>query len=180
MISLGQVPLLVLALTMLMIMQMSINASILSESVSSLENEATLEATTLGNLMIGEIRTKAFDNVTRNNMIYNRSQLTPASSLGPDPFDTTITNEIVPVSQTVFLSQQKYNDVDDYNGYTRTVQTQNLSNFTIQDSVCYVQETNPEIISLTQTWYKMIVVTVSHQNMSTPLVLKSVVVYTRS
>jgi hypothetical protein len=180
MISLGQVPLLVLALTMLMIMQMSINSSILSESISSLENEATLEATTLGNLMIGEIRTKAYDNATRSNMIYNRSQLTPVSSLGPDPLDTIITNEIVPVSQTLFLSQQKYNDIDDYNGYVRTVQTQNLSDFTIQDSVCYVQEANPEVVSPTPTWYKMIIVTVSHQNMSTPLVLKSVVVYTRS
>lgn len=185
MISLGQVPLLVFALTVLMILQMSINASILSSAVSSLDNEATIEATTLGNLMLGEVKSKAFDSnaldqTGRPVMLYNRSQLTPASSLGPESsFDSTITNEIVPVSQTLFLSW-KYKDIDDYNRYVRTVQTQNLATFVIRDSICYVQESNPEAVSSTQTWCKMVVVTVTHPNMSNPVIIKSLIAYTRS
>ena len=179
MVTLGQVPLLVLALTMLMVLQMSINSSLISEAASSLENEATMEATALGNLMIGEIKTKAFDAATKTTMIYDRTLLTPANALGPIP-DSAIANEVVSVNQTVFLSQKKFSDVDDYNGYMRTVQTDNMGNFVIRDSVCYVQESDTETLSSTQTWYKLIVVTISHQNLPMPLILQTLVVYTRS
>jgi len=180
MVGLGQVPLLVLALTMLMILQMSINSSILSASVSSLDNEATLEATALGNLMLGEIKSKAFDQTTLAAMVYNRSQLTQAASLGTETGDSVITNEVVPLSQTVFLSQRKYNDIDDYNRYIRSVQTPNLATFVLSNSVCYAQESNPEAVSLTPTWYKMVVITVAHPNMAHPVVIKSLIAYTRS
>ena len=180
MISISQVPLLILALTMLNVVQVQVNNAILREQQSSVENDAYIEANSIGGMMMDEIRTKKFDNKTVSVNVTNRSQLTTVDSLGVDVSETALTNEVVDSIDIVsFQSYKNYNDVDDYLNYKRTVVTSNLGNFIVTDSVCYVQEANTDSISNTPTWCKKVVVTVSHAQMTNPFIIKSLVVYTK-
>lgn len=163
-----------------MVLQLTINSTIMSDYSDSLQNDAILEANSIGSMMVSEVKSKAFDNVTRTANVSSRSQLTSTSSLGPESGEVIPANpERVSASQAVFNSQQTFNDVDDYDGYTRIVKTENLGDFTVRDSVCYVLESDPEVSSPSQTWCKMVVVTVSHLNIVIPRAFKSVVVYTK-
>ena len=179
MINVSQIPLLILALTMLNTLQVSINSAILHEQESSIQNDATFEANSIGGMMMDEILAKNFDNKAATKNVSSRIQLTTKDSLGVDVSEVAVNNEAVSIDDVIFQSQQKFNDVDDYNRYKRIVMTSNLGDFTVSDSVCYVQESNTDVFSQVPTWCKKIVVTVSHQNMSNPLVIKSLVVYTK-
>jgi hypothetical protein len=125
--------------------------------------------------MIDEILTQDFDSVTViSKTISDPSYCTPASRLGPD-LDS---EKAVPKFETApFQSQIKFNDIDDYNNYSRIVASPHLGNFTVVDTVYYVQGANLDVQSSVQTWYKKIVVTINHPNLYKPVVMKSLVVF---
>ena len=76
-----------------------------------------------------------------------------------------------------FQSKPKFNDVDDYNGYTRIVSSPRLGDYTVKDTVYYVSGTDLDSLSNTQTWWKKVEVKVTHPNLLIPGTVKSVVVY---
>ena len=49
--------------------------------------------------------------------------------------------------------------------------------FTVTDTVDYVSESSPDVVSNARTFYKRITVTVTHANMSYPLKLTDVAIY---
>ena len=171
----GQLLLVIGALTLLSILELSINSSILRAYVVSYDSEATIDAISVGEAMIDEILTQAFDSVTTGTQtITSPSQCTPTSRLGAD-LDTEKT--ITGYDTVEYKSQIKFNDVDDYNHYRRIAKSPRLGNFTVTDTVFYVQEANLDAPSSSQTWYKKVLVTIKHPNLYSPIVMESLIVF---
>lgn len=173
----GQMLLVVGALALFASLQLSVNSAILRSSTTSYDGEATVEAISIGQAMIDEIVTQEFDSTTVfSHSMSDPSVFTPSSKLGAD-VDTEKT--VAALERDPFKSQVRFNDIDDYNGYSRIVTSSHLGDFTVKDSVYYVSESDQTTYSSTQTWYKKIVIRVSHPNLLYPVVMKSLIVFRR-
>ena len=166
--------LVICAMTIFSMVQLSVNASILQSFVVSTDSEASLDALSLGQTMIDEVMRKSFDKVTLDDRIYDRTELTPVNSFGPDSGEIVVTPEVESYS-----SSEVFDDIDDYHGYTRIVSTPRLGEFFLSDSVYYINEDNQDLTSSSQTWYKEVVVTVTNSNLSDPVKVRSLTVYRR-
>ena len=98
------------------------NRFILNQKTLALESEYVMTAISLGQSIINEAKEKSFDNIADTGKVYNVNQLTDFTHFGPDageaiPLPDSLTN-------STYLSALKYNDIDDYNGYSRKVRTQ--------------------------------------------------------
>jgi hypothetical protein len=168
--NLGQLLLVVLALALLATAQLLINSSILRATVVSLDSEARVNAISVGQSLVDEINSKLFDDSLRSkNRLYYLTQLTPANRLGQDAGDQSVPTP----DRNPFVSQTAFNDVDDYNGYSRIDSSYHLGPFYVSTRVFYVQGANFETVSSMPTWYKKIVVTVKHPNLARQLVMNA-------
>ncbi len=165
------------AVMLLSLVSLSINTMIVGKTTTMLEAEANLTAISLAQSMIDEIQRKSYDAVTVSALVYDPSNFTAAGSLGCS--STEAANVPLPDATVPYKSDTYYNDVDDYNNYRRTAFTSLLGNFTIVDSVYYVSESDPNLRSSTQTFFKKIVVKVTHPNMSYPMTISDIAVYRR-
>jgi hypothetical protein len=104
-----------------------------------------------------EMRSKIFDEKLISMTSINRDSLTNTSMLGPD-------NEIYP----------EYDDIDDYNGYSRELNLENSKFYTLQVTVNYVKEDNPDIISSSPTFYKLVTIKCIGQNQAKKFELKQI------
>ncbi|MEJ5304455.1 MAG: hypothetical protein WHV63_00795 [Ignavibacteria bacterium] len=104
-----------------------------------------------------EMRSKIFDEKLISMTSINRDSLTNTSMLGPD-------NEIYP----------EYDDIDDYNGYSRELNLENSKFYTLQVTVNYVKEDNPDIISSSPTFYKLVTIKCFGQNQAKKFELKQI------
>ena len=172
--SLGQILLVICAMTIFSTVQLSVNASIIQSFVVSVDSEASLDAISLGQTMIDEVAKKSYDEVTIDERIYDRTALTPVFSFGPDSGEVVSIPEGEPYS-----ANSVFDDVDDYSGYSRVVQTPRLGEFVISCNVYYLNEANQDQISGSQTWYKEIVVTVTNSHLAEPVNVKTLTVYRR-
>ena len=164
------------ALVLLGIASLGINAMLASKTTTMLQAEASLNAISIGQTMIDEIMTKSYDAATANGTkVFNAANFTNSASLGCSASEAFMVSQ--PDAANPFKSIQYYNDVDDYNNYRRKVSTPLLGTFTVVDTVSYASEADPNQVSGAQTFYKKILVTVRHNNMSYPLRLSDVVVY---
>lgn len=121
-------------------------------------------ATSLGTSMIEEASSKAFDESTFDNSQKTLDSLTYKANLGPEY------GEVYP----------NFNDIDDYNGYTRVDTTMPAATFTIKCQVGYIQTDNPNVIltsTTARTWHKKIVVTVTSPSMKDKIQMSSVYSY---
>ncbi len=173
----GQILSVLGAIMILSMVSLAINTMIVGKTTTMLEAEASLTAISLAQTMIDEVQRKSFDKATVSTLVYDPTNFTASSSLGPD--GSELSNVPLPDSASPYNSDKYYNDVDDYNGYSRKASTPLMGTFTLMDSVYYVSESNPDSVSTTQTFFKKIVVRVSHPNMSYPLVISDVAVYRR-
>lgn len=174
------------ALMLLGVATLGINQMLVDKTTTMLEAEASLSAVSLAQTMIDEVMTQNYDAATDSGYgvdkkrVYSTDQFTAANSLGCN--STEASNVHLPDTANtngIFRSITYYNDVDDYNNYSRVINTPILGKFTIVDTVYYVLESNPDQKAYTQTYHKKIVVTVTHPNMSYGLKLSDVVVYRR-
>ena len=170
----GQMMYVLGAFALLSLLVLSVNRIIVENTTVMLENEASISAISLAQAMVDEIQTKEFDENTIAARVYNVSGLTSVAALGRDAGESVPTTDVYP-----YLSVSAFDDVDDYNGYKRKVTSPRLGDFTISDSVYYLVASNLNLKSSTQTFYKKIVVTVTHPNMKRPIVLNDVAVYRR-
>jgi hypothetical protein len=151
--------------------------------------EATLNALSIAQSMLDEAMQRSFDEKTIGKIAYTYTDITQPLSLGPESgeaimgIDSAYTGD---GGYQDYKSKQAFDDVDDYNGYRRRVWDTRMGYFYVTDSVKYVKETNPNAESSTATFYKVIVVVVSHPNLprandtssvSLPIVLRDVSVY---
>ena len=102
------------------------NSSVLSTMSIEVQNKVYLTAFSLADDMIEEIKGKAFDEATIQ-FPTATGNLTLPGNLGPE------TGEVYPY----------YDDVDDYNGYSKSINAPHAENYKVICSVCYVSGLTP-------------------------------------
>ncbi len=162
------------AFALLSLITLSINSIIVETTTVMLDTEASITGISIAQAMIDEMQAREYDTHTVGARVYDAANLTPTNQLGPEAGESLTLPDVYP-----YQSATRFNDVDDYNGYRRTVSTSRLDNFTVVDSIYYVNESNLDLKSSPQTYYKKIVVRVTHPNMKVPVVLSDIVVYRR-
>jgi hypothetical protein len=181
----GQTMMVILAMMLLGTLSLNVNQTLINSSSTSLEMEATLDALSYGQSLLDEILSREFDKATVNGTrVFAYSAMTPPASLRAE-FGETFPLPDVYVNGA-FKSQSKYNDVDDYNNYRRTVTNSRLDNFSLTVKVEYVDEDDPDLVMTTQTFYKRATVTISNPYMTKdasgtvyPLVMRDLAIYRR-
>ncbi len=156
--------LLIGAFVLLSTLTLGVNTTIINTTTLGFEMEANLNALSYAQSMLDEIHTRAFDeSVTAGKRVFTYGAMTTVGMFGPDAGES-ITG--VDSSRTgTFLSQTRFDDVDDYHLYTRWVWNTRLGWFIIRDTVRYIDEDNLTVQS-SQSWHKKIIVNVQNYSMS--------------
>ncbi len=162
---LGQSMLGVLALGLLGTVILMMNTSTLDSGSSVETTEFVIMGTSLGISQLEKASGKAFDEKTVNSDITGPSSL--SSSLGPDGGEST---------------EAKFDDYDDYNGFTKWVNGDTLNfrsaSFLVRDSVDYVTISGNAVVSSgSRTYHKRHRVWVSSPSMQDTLQFTSVYSY---
>jgi hypothetical protein len=139
----GQILSLMAAFVLLSRLLLSVNDAAIFKTELVNQAEATLYATTLAQATVQEVTLKDFDQNTTSKAVPSPDSLTLAKNLGPEVGE-------------VF---SKYNDLDDFNGYKRTVANPRLGNFQSAVRVTYAAANGDSTVD--RTYYKRITVTVS-------------------
>lgn len=132
------------------------------QSSVSLENDAMLAAAGLAQSLIAEIQKRSFDEITVSKYIDSRDSLTPSIELGPE-------------DDELFLTQ--YDDVDDFDGYSVVDSSTKLGQYNLRVSVDYISDTDPNSISLSKTYNKLVKVAVISMYLPDSLKLYHIVGY---
>jgi hypothetical protein len=182
----GQSVLTIGAFVVLSSMTLNVNTQLTDTGTTGLEMEATLDGISIAQSMLDEVLSKEFDQKTTGDVrAYSPNDLTAASNFGPDGTSQTIVG--IDSSRTsVFQSQTKFDDVDDYNGYGRKVWNPRFGWFNVAVSVSYANEDNSSTTQTDRSFYKLVTVSVSHPNLVKdnnnhiiPLVVQDLSVYRR-
>jgi hypothetical protein len=159
---LGQTMLTIMFFVLLMLMFINALQTLNNADKDLLTAEITKTATDLGRSLMAEILTKKFDKGSTPGALQTTLASPPftlPSSLGPEGAGENIT---LPDRLPTFKSIQKYDDVDDYDGYTRIDSANGFSGFKDSVIVYYVDATaSPAKYSASMTWYKQIEVWVT-------------------
>jgi hypothetical protein len=143
------------AMLILALSSLNFNEAVLSNSTTEIENKIVLTAFSLADDLIEEIKVRAFDAATVDFPTTNPASLTAPSGLGPGYWET----------------YPNFNDIDDFNGYSRSVSAPHAEKYFVTCKVKYVDGNNPDNVVLTQTFYKKVIVTVSSPYMKNPISL---------
>jgi hypothetical protein len=134
------------------------NSSVIQNISLEVENKVYLTAFSLADDMIEEIKQKAFDEKTLIFPTPDSSQLTLPNSLGSEG-----------------ESWPYFDDIDDYNNYSRPIGLPYVDSFFVSTQVYYVLGNNPDQqTTATQTFYKKVEATVTSPYMSIPVKLSFV------
>ncbi len=158
------------ALMILSAVTLSVNRMLVSKTQTMLASEANLTSISVAQAMIDEIMTKAFDEkVADGTKVFNdSSQFTPTALFGPSGAEAaSVPLPEPPDTASPYKSDKYYNDVSDYQYYRRYVFTP-MGTFAVIDTIYYVSETNPDQMTIPQSFHKKIVVTVRHPNLNAP------------
>ncbi|WP_457651833.1 hypothetical protein [Rhodocaloribacter sp.] len=152
-----------LALVALLItMQISLvnQRSILNARVTMVDNELETIATGAALDILDYIGTKPFDEATATGFVSDAEDLTPL------PFPTGGTYE-------------EAEDIDDFNGIQTYVYDTDIDDvgFSAEIEVRYVDEDDITQVSVTPTFSKEVVLTITHPNLEQPVVLNRVYSY---
>jgi hypothetical protein len=143
------------AITLMSLISLRFNEAVLQNSSIEIENKVYLTAFSLADDLIEEIKEKAFDATTVFFPTTDPLTLTPPSDLGPDAIDT----------------YPDFDDVDDFNGYSRTISAPHAEDYDINCTVWYVDPVNQNQFSSVQTFYKRVEVQVASPYMKSPISL---------
>ena len=157
----GQSLITIAAMMLLSVLVLRINSTILNTDQVVQDSKFGLLATSMATSMIEEATNKAFDANTDSQNVTSLSQLTPPSKLGPD------SGEVYP----------NFDDVDDYNGYSRIDSSMPSAVFKLSCSVAYVSSASPNTVSTTATWNKKITVTISSISMQDTVTMSTIFSY---
>ena len=106
-------------------------------------------ATSIATSIIEEAKGLAFDENTDTISVSSINDLTSAAALGKESGET----------------YETFNDFDDFDGYTKTDTTLHSAVFNIKCKVDYVNPSNINVPSFSNTWHKKITVLVSSPSM---------------
>ncbi len=188
----GQVMFVIAAFSLLSVVTLSINSTIIKNTTLGLEQEANIDAVSIAQSMMDEIMSKSFDEaVSDSSRAWTPTVFTASADLGPESSwgEPTIYNKTPFAYDTNtpgnFVSKKAFNDVDDYNNYHRKAWDPRMGWFTVIDSVQYVND-KTLAPSTARTYAKLVTVTVTQQNMTRdfegnvlPVRLKNIAIYRR-
>lgn len=143
------------AISILGLTSLRFDTAVLENTTVEVENKVYLTAFSLADDLLEEIKQKAFDANTVQFPVTNPAALTSASALGPGWWE----------------QYPNFNDIDDFNRFTKTVSAPHAENYRVDCRVWYVSATNPEQVSTVQTFYKKVWIQVSSPYMRTPVSL---------
>jgi hypothetical protein len=146
----------------------SANRLVIGNNQIASQNEYYIAGLALAQSIIDEAKTKAFDEQTVTQAATSRSALTAPGSLGRDgageavPLPDTLTS-VSPYSPTNkgYYSALKFDDIDDYNGYSRLANTARAEGYLLSVSVSYASETYPDSAVSAKTYCKTMAVKVT-------------------
>lgn len=150
----------------------SSNNLMTSNSQVVASNEYYVAAISIAQSVIDEAKLEAFDSRTVSGTVSSPSLLTRWDSLGQDGV-----GEKTPVPDTAistgFASASKFNDMDDFNGYTRVVNTSRAEGYKVTVKVSYASPTFPDsVYSAARSYCKLMTVAVWSKYMSDTLKLQ--------
>jgi hypothetical protein len=140
------------------------------------DSEYYVTAFSLAESVIDEAKTKAFDEKCTTGPVLKREGMSAGENLGPDGGSETVPTPDVE-TPTGFGSIVRFDDIDDYNNYRRTVNTPRGGGFDVQVRVAYGKEVFPDSTVSYRTFCKRMDVTVSSPLMSTPVTISYAFVY---
>ncbi len=123
---------------------------------TTLYHEAVIVSAELGDSFLNELTRIAFDENTVSASIDTLTSLTLASALGPESDET---------------NASKYDDIDDYDGYTKTDSLNKLGIFTTDIDVYYVDESSPDTKSSSRKFLKRIDIEITNAYLTNPIKL---------
>ena len=141
------------AITLLSLLVLNLNGSLLSSDDQMAQAEYTMAATSVGQMMLAKIASKEFDAATVTDQFADPSTFTSPSGLGHAP------GEIYP----------NFNDVDDFHRFTTAVSTPRAGVFNVACLVDYVQPDNPDVPASVQTRTKRVRVAISSPFLAQPV-----------
>jgi len=137
----------------------SSNKVMIGNSQIASQNEYYIAALSYGQSVIDEAKTKSYEGTISTSgtkgVITTKSLL-----LGPESASERIT-WVDTLGPKGYASEQRFDDVDDYLGYRRRVNSPRAEGYEISATVNWVDETDPNSISTSMTDYKMMVVKVT-------------------
>jgi hypothetical protein len=148
-----QMMLVIGALMMLSVLTLNLNRAQFMNSTEMSESEFIMTGTAIGQTIINEIGTKAYDQITVASDTASLASFTAPNALGPN------TGEVYPL----------FNDVDDYNRLSTVVGSPRAGDFTVRGSVDYVDPSTPNTTSTIRTRTKRVRLTVTSPFMTTPV-----------
>jgi len=160
-------------LVLMMVAAINANRMIVDTDVEPLESVQYSQAVALAEELLGEIRTKKFDENARDTTVLTVSQLTVL--LGPEAGPER-DSCIVPDLTNNLRSLIWYNDIDDYKGYSRIVRDADGVEYRLNVDVSYVTEDNLTPTS-TRTYFKKITVTARNLTTEDSVTLSTIRTY---
>jgi hypothetical protein len=128
------------ALMIFALISLRFDSAVLQNVEVEVENKVYLTAFSLADDLLEEIKQKAFDNNTVVFKSITPSALTPAASLGKE------SGEVWP----------NFNDIDDYNNYSKPVSLPHAEKYKVTSLINYVQANNQDLVCTTQTYFKRV------------------------
>jgi len=142
------------SILLLSLISLRFNSTVLENNIVETENKIYLTAFSLADDMIEEIKGKAFDEETVEWHSITESELTSTEAFGPDAGEVSVSD---------------FDDIDDYNGYSKAVSLPHAENYTVITTVDYVTAADQNVTSVPQTFFKRISVSVSSPYLSYPI-----------
>lgn len=164
------------AMVLLSVFILSSNTLIQRNSQIVNESEYLITAISIAQNVLDEAKTKAFDEKLVSGKVSDEKDLTQV--LGREN-DETFKYPDLPdtVSKQIYNSTKIYDDFDDYNGYTRIVDTKRADSFKVSSIVQYVDPEDPDVTQSSPTFCKRITVIVNSPYLTTPVQLKFAMIY---
>ena len=115
------------------------DSAVLQNTELEVENKVYLTAFSLADDLLEEIKQKAFDEQTVQFKAISTSALTSTETLGKE-------SEVWPA----------FDDIDDYNGFSKPVSLPHAEKYTVSSNVFYVSPDDQDELSATQTYFKRV------------------------
>lgn len=168
---LGQTMITSAFLVLLTIAVMNANKMVLDQDYNYYQHKAFEQSSILATALLDEISKKKFDSSVDTASVgyYPSSYFDGPGSMGPS---STAANYVNPYGRpdSSYLSAYKsirgdngnyFDDIDDYKGYYRLVNTSDISGFNLTVNVYYVSQSNPDLAVWYRTYLKKVDVLVT-------------------
>jgi len=155
--NLGQTMLSAGALVLLTILVINAHRLVVQSGDAAVAAEAAQVGIDLAQSLLDEIRTKKFDQFADTSGYQPTSEFTQSSSLGPGAGESFSLPDAKP-----YQSIRKYNDADDYHGYSRNATAGQFSGYQLSVTVTYVSDDDPDLVVNYRTYTKRVQVTVAN------------------